>query len=116
MNVHRKLIIRLLLAWILLSILIGAAVFFLEMRKIDVFDALTSRRPYKEPFALETAMRILMESRGGHFDPMLIDAFAGITGSLYGEISGADDKLLEDRLDGLIDRYFSMGLQESVPG
>ena len=80
----------------------------------DVFDALTSRRPYKEPFDLETAMRILMESRGSHFDPTLIDAFARIAGSLYGEISGADDKLLENRLDGLIDRYFSTGLQESA--
>ena len=80
----------------------------------DVFDALTSRRPYKEPFALETAMQILMESRGSHFDPMLIDAFAGIANSLYGEISGADDNLLENRLDGLIDRYFSTGLQESA--
>ena len=82
----------------------------------DVFDALTSRRPYKEPFDLETAMPILMESRGSHFDPMLIDAFAQIAGSLYGEISGADDKLLEDRLDGLIDRFFSTGLQEREPG
>ena len=80
----------------------------------DVFDALTSWRPYKEPFDLETAMRILMESRGSHFDPTLIDAFARIAGSLYGEISGADDKLLENRLDGLIDRYFSTGLQESA--
>jgi HD-GYP domain-containing protein (c-di-GMP phosphodiesterase class II) len=80
----------------------------------DVFDALTSRRPYKEPFALKTAMQILMESRGSHFDPMLIDAFAGIAGSLYGEISGADDKLLENRLDGLIARYLPTGLQESA--
>ena len=61
-------------------------------------------------------MAILMESRGSHFDPMLIDAFAQIAGSLYGEISGADDKLLEDRLDGLIDRFFSTGLQEREPG
>lgn len=82
----------------------------------DVFDALTSRRPYKEPFDLETAMRILMESRGSHFDPVLIDAFARIAESLYEEISGADDRLLENRLDGLIDRYFSTGLQESAPG
>ncbi|EKD39317.1 MAG: hypothetical protein ACD_75C00441G0001 [uncultured bacterium] len=80
----------------------------------DVFDALTSRRPYKEPFTLETAMRILMESRGSHFDPTLIDAFAGIAESLYEGISGVDDKLLENRLDGLIDRYFSTGLQESA--
>ena len=37
MNVHRKLIIRLILAWIFLSVLIGVAVFFLEMRNIDAF-------------------------------------------------------------------------------
>jgi len=80
----------------------------------DVFDALTSRRPYKEPFALEAAIRILTEGRGSFFDPMLIDSFAGIAGSLYGEISGADDNLLENRLDGLIDRYFSTGLKESA--
>ena len=82
----------------------------------DVFDALTSRRPYKEPFDLETAMRILLESSGSHFDPMLIDAFAPIAGSLYGEISGADDKHLENSLDGLIDRFFPTGLQKSAPG
>jgi len=82
----------------------------------DVFDALTSRRPYKEPFTLEAVVRILMENRGSHFDPMLIDAFAPIADSLYGEISGADDNLLENRLDGLIDRYFSAGLRESAPG
>ncbi|EKD39949.1 MAG: metal dependent phosphohydrolase [uncultured bacterium] len=79
----------------------------------DVFDALTSRRPYKEPFALEEVMRILTEGRGSHFDPMLIGAFAQIADSLYEEISGVDDRLLENSLDGLIDRYFSTGLQES---
>lgn len=36
-NVNQKLIVRLLLAWIVLSILIGAAVFFLEARKIDAY-------------------------------------------------------------------------------
>jgi len=80
----------------------------------DVFDALTSRRPYKAPVALEEVMRILREGRGSHFDPVLIDAFTDISDPLYEEISGADDKLLEDKLDGLIDRYFSTGLQESA--
>jgi HD-GYP domain-containing protein (c-di-GMP phosphodiesterase class II) len=80
----------------------------------DVFDALTSRRPYKEPFALEEAVRILREGSGSFFDPELIDAFAGIAPSLYEKISGADDKLLEEMLNGLIDRYFSTGPQEST--
>lgn len=80
----------------------------------DVFDALTSRRSYKEPFALETSVQILVESRGSHFDPLLIDAFTGIAGSLYGEISGADEERLEISLDELIDRYFPTGLPESI--
>ena len=41
----------------------------------DVFDALTSRRPYKEPFSLEDSMRILEEGRGSHFEPALLDNF-----------------------------------------
>ncbi|MHB8092276.1 MAG: HD-GYP domain-containing protein [Syntrophales bacterium] len=80
----------------------------------DVFDALTSRRPYKEPFALAEARRILTEDRGSHFDPALVDAFSGIAGSLYEEINESGDNLLEGKLDKLIDRYFSVGLQENV--
>ncbi len=41
----------------------------------DVFDALTSKRPYKEPFPLERALDIIQESKGGHFDPQVVDAF-----------------------------------------
>ena len=41
----------------------------------DVFDALTSRRPYKEPFSNDKAYGILREDRGSHFDPQAIDAF-----------------------------------------
>jgi putative two-component system response regulator len=41
----------------------------------DVFDALTSRRPYKEPFPVERAFKIIKEERGEHFDPEVVDAF-----------------------------------------
>ncbi len=41
----------------------------------DVFDALVSRRPYKEPFSAEQAIAIMVEERGKAFDPALIDAF-----------------------------------------
>jgi putative two-component system response regulator len=41
----------------------------------DVFDALTSKRPYKEPFSNEKAFSIIQEGRGNHFDPDLVDAF-----------------------------------------
>ncbi len=41
----------------------------------DVFDALTSRRPYKEAFSNEKAFTIMAESRGTHFDPEILDVF-----------------------------------------
>jgi putative two-component system response regulator len=41
----------------------------------DVFDALTSERPYKPAFSNEEAVRILRQDRGSHFDPMLVDVF-----------------------------------------
>ena len=41
----------------------------------DVFDALTSPRPYKIAFSNETAVRMLEEGRAKHFDPALIDLF-----------------------------------------
>lgn len=41
----------------------------------DVFDALTSRRPYKEAFSLEKSFGIIREGKGKHFDPNVVDAF-----------------------------------------
>jgi len=41
----------------------------------DVFDALTTRRPYKEPWPLERAFGLLKTERGRQFDPTLVDAF-----------------------------------------
>lgn len=44
----------------------------------DVFDALTSRRPYKEPFSLEKSFAIIREGRGAHFAPHVVDAFFAV--------------------------------------
>ncbi|MBI5185736.1 MAG: response regulator [Nitrospinae bacterium] len=41
----------------------------------DVFDALTSRRPYKEAFSNEEALEILKEGSGRHFESRLVDLF-----------------------------------------
>ncbi|MBN1866113.1 response regulator [Candidatus Sumerlaeota bacterium] len=41
----------------------------------DVFDALLSKRPYKDPVPLAKAIEILREGRGTHFDPMILDCF-----------------------------------------
>jgi CHASE2 domain-containing sensor protein len=48
----------------------------------DVFDALLSDRPYKEPWPLAEAMDELRRERGRHFDPQVVDAFLGIVDDL----------------------------------
>lgn len=41
----------------------------------DVFDAITTKRPYKEALSNETACDILREKMGEHLDPVLVDIF-----------------------------------------
>jgi putative two-component system response regulator len=41
----------------------------------DVYDALTSERPYKKAFSHEEAARIIREGAGTHFDPVLVEIF-----------------------------------------
>ena len=43
----------------------------------DVYDALTSKRCYKEAFSHEKSRAILQEGAGNHFDPDVIEAFLG---------------------------------------
>ncbi|WP_305908332.1 HD domain-containing phosphohydrolase [Methylomarinum sp. Ch1-1] len=42
----------------------------------DVFDALTSQRPYKKAWSVEAALSFILDNRGLHFDPALTDVFA----------------------------------------
>ncbi len=42
---------------------------------VDVFDALLSTRPYKQPWPLSDAVALIKKERGEHFDPELVDAF-----------------------------------------
>ncbi|MDX3772584.1 two-component system response regulator [Chromatiaceae bacterium AAb-1] len=44
---------------------------------VDVFDALTSTRPYKQTWPLDDALDYIRQQRGRHFDPGLVDAFMG---------------------------------------
>ncbi|MFC1857464.1 HD-GYP domain-containing protein [Thermodesulfobacteriota bacterium] len=48
----------------------------------DVFDALTTKRPYKEPFSLEKSYTIIRESSGSHFNPDVVDAFFAVEGEI----------------------------------
>jgi putative two-component system response regulator len=41
----------------------------------DVFDALTSKRPYKPAYSTDRARRLIQEDTGKHFDPVIVSAF-----------------------------------------
>ncbi len=78
----------------------------------DVFDALTSRRPYKEPIPFDESIQILESGRGSHFDPALLDAFCGIAEDLYKEYSGKDDAKPKERLEEMTHEYFKRNVAD----
>lgn len=51
------------------------------MAIVDVYDALVSERPYKKAFSHEEAVQIILDERGRHFDPTLVDVFQKVAGS-----------------------------------
>lgn len=82
----------------------------------DVFDALTSRRPYKEPYPFAEAMRMLEIERGTRFDPAVLDAFRNIAKELYANVADCDEAALKAALDGIFRRYFTSDLEAMLQG
>ncbi len=56
------------------------------MAVADVYDALRSRRPYKKAFSHAEAVEIVVQGRGTHFDPLLVEAFLALE-SVFAEIA-----------------------------
>ena len=50
----------------------------------DVFDALTSVRPYKKAWTVEDAIELLKREKSKHFDPDLVDKFISILPEILG--------------------------------
>lgn len=75
---------------------------------VDVFDALTSRRPYKKPLLLEDSLEMLKKDSGHHFDPNLLERFLPIIGPLYAQIMHMDNEYaLEQELESIIQNYIT---------
>jgi HD-GYP domain-containing protein (c-di-GMP phosphodiesterase class II) len=72
----------------------------------DVFDALTSRRPYKEPFSYERTMEMLDAGRGSHFDSNMLDLWDRIALPLHEEFADRGDDHPRQVLRELTSRYF----------
>ena len=71
------------------------------MSIVDVYDALTSRRPYKEPFSHEKAMTMIAESSGLQFDPALVAEFLDIS-NVIKECLDTKEEMIRNK------QYFSL--------
>lgn len=78
----------------------------------DVFDALSSKRPYKDPIPYERVVAILLEGRGTHFDPEILDRFLEIAPPLYQTYAKREDDLAARDLDLIMRRYYQADLGE----
>ena len=72
----------------------------------DVFDALSSRRPYKEPLPPEEVLRILQEGRGSHFDPVVLDVFVPMAERLRRQLDGLDEDAVKALMETMVLRHF----------
>jgi len=86
---------------------LGARIFTI----VDVFDALTSDRPYKDAFSAEKALTIMKEERGSRFDPALLDAFLDIADDLHDRLRSADVSYA-DEIGKIIGTYFFEGVDD----
>jgi len=81
----------------------------------DVFDALTSRRPYKEPLSVDEALAILEQGRSSHFDPRVLDLFNPMARELHHRIAGQEDEGPRAEVAALMERHFRGNLGALFP-
>lgn len=84
---------------------------------VDVFDALTSRRPYKEAWPVQEALSLIAKSPGGHFDPHLVAVFLDIAAGLHQQFSQSGEAELNAHLGQLVERNylrFIAGSEKSI--
>jgi HD-GYP domain-containing protein (c-di-GMP phosphodiesterase class II) len=74
----------------------------------DVFDALTSRRPYKEPYSLKVGLKVIREDSGSHFDPQLVSLFVQIADSVYRDVSEQSEDQLAKMLGTTIENIYGL--------
>lgn len=76
----------------------------------DVFDALTTQRPYRRPLPFEEALAAIQRESGRHFDPDAVAAFGGVAAAMFQAVSSAKIGALEPMLLDVIARYFEVTL------
>lgn len=74
----------------------------------DVFDALCSKRPYKEPMSFAAAMEILEKDTGSHFDPSVMAVFRLMAAGIFERLANSDESLAQQLLEDRVRRHFEM--------
>lgn len=74
----------------------------------DVFDALCSKRPYKEPMGFDAAMAILEKDTGSHFDPGVMAAFNTIARKTFDRLANASEDDARTLMEERVREHFGM--------
>jgi HD-GYP domain-containing protein (c-di-GMP phosphodiesterase class II) len=74
----------------------------------DVFDALCSKRPYKEPMTLDASMAILARDTGSHFDPAVMAVFQPMAQEIFDRLANSSEAEARQLLDARIRQHFEM--------
>ncbi len=78
---------------------------------VDVFDALTSKRPYKEAFTVDASMKIIQGNINSHFDQTIVEAFEKIYKQVYFDVEHVDSKRLKETFYKSLKPYFNVDFE-----
>jgi HD-GYP domain-containing protein (c-di-GMP phosphodiesterase class II) len=74
----------------------------------DVFDALCSKRPYKEPMGFDAAMAILEKDTGSHFDPAVMAVFRPMARAIFDQLASSTEAQARQLLEDRVRQHFEM--------
>ncbi|UCV21867.1 HD-GYP domain-containing protein [Ferribacterium limneticum] len=74
----------------------------------DVFDALCSKRPYKEPMGFDAAMAILEKDTGSHFDPGVMAVFRPMARDIFDQLAGCSEEFASQLLEDQVRHHFGI--------
>ncbi len=74
----------------------------------DVFDALSSKRPYKDAQGFEAVINVIAQGAGRHFDPAIVERFVEIARSLHNRLAQCDEAACRELLRDKIKQYFGV--------
>lgn len=83
---------------------------------VDVFDALTTARPYKPALPLGETLRIMRREMADKLDPAMLQLFANIATNLFEEVGQSGDAALHSALAAEVRRYFPAVSRPLEPG